>query len=60
VDLQVVIDFDSGATFVALNTADNWLHFALAAGMIGLGLLVGRGAGVEHGTRPRDSDRLAP
>lgn len=35
---------DSGANFVPLNTADNWLHFALAVTMIGLGLLLGRGA----------------
>jgi hypothetical protein len=55
----VVIDFDSGANFVSLNTADNWLHFALAAGMIGLGVLLGRGAGVERGTRRTDRDRLA-
>jgi Domain of unknown function (DUF4383) len=55
----LVIDFDSGANFVSLNTADNWLHFALAAGMIGLGVVLGRGAGVERGTRPTDRDRLA-
>lgn len=48
----LAIDFDSGANFVALNTADNWLHFALAVGMIGLGVVLGRGAGVERGTRP--------
>jgi arginine exporter protein ArgO len=48
----LVIDFDSGANFVALNTADNWLHFALAVGMIGLGVMLGRGAGVERGARP--------
>jgi hypothetical protein len=32
----------SSANFVPLNTADNWLHFALAVLMIGLGLLLGR------------------
>lgn len=48
----LAIDFDSGANFVALNTADNWLHFALAVGMIGLGVALGRGAGVERGARP--------
>jgi Domain of unknown function (DUF4383) len=55
----VIIDFDSGANFVSLNTADNWLHFVLAVGMIGLGVLLGRGAGVERGTRRTDRDRLA-
>lgn len=34
----MVIDFDSDANFVPLNTADNWLHLALAVGMIGAGL----------------------
>jgi Domain of unknown function (DUF4383) len=55
----LIIDFDSGANFVALNTPDNWLHFALAVGMIGLGVVLGRGPGAERATRPADSDRLA-
>jgi hypothetical protein len=38
----LVIDMDSAANFVPLNTADNWLHLALAATMILLGLLLGR------------------
>ncbi|WP_203136659.1 DUF4383 domain-containing protein [Microbacterium sp. JZ31] len=38
------IPHDSAANFVPLNTADNWLHFALAVTMIGLGILLGRGA----------------
>jgi len=38
----LVIDLDAGANFVALNTADNWLHLVLAVGMIGLGLALGR------------------
>ena len=38
----LVIDYDSSANFVPLNSADNWLHFALGAGMIALGLLLGR------------------
>jgi hypothetical protein len=37
----IVIDLDSGANFVPLNTADNWLHLGLGAGMVGLGLLAG-------------------
>jgi hypothetical protein len=38
----LVIDFDSAANFVPLNTADNWLHLFLAIGMIGLGLVLRR------------------
>jgi hypothetical protein len=38
----LVIDKDSQANFVPLNTADDWLHFVLAVGMIGLGVLLGR------------------
>ena len=34
----LVIDHDSMANFVPLNTADNWLHLLLGVGMIGLGL----------------------
>ncbi|PRX97802.1 DUF4383 domain-containing protein [Allonocardiopsis opalescens] len=40
----LVIDHESPANFVPLNTADNWLHFLLAVSMIALGLLLGRGA----------------
>ena len=35
---------DSAANFVPLNTADDWLHFFLAVGMVGLGLILGRRA----------------
>ena len=38
----LVIDKDSQANFVPLNTADDWLHFVLAVGMIGLGVILGR------------------
>lgn len=37
------IDQGSGANFVPLNTADNWLHLVLGVGMVALGLLAGRG-----------------
>jgi hypothetical protein len=37
----LVIDHDSAANFVPLNSADNWLHLGLAAGMILLGILTG-------------------
>ncbi|MGX1881543.1 DUF4383 domain-containing protein [Streptomyces sp. NPDC055287] len=36
------IDHDSAANFVPVNTADNWLHFALGVGMIALGVLLSR------------------
>src|SRR4051794_15356204 len=38
----LVVDFDSSANFVPLNTADNWLHLLLAVGMIGSGLALRR------------------
>jgi hypothetical protein len=37
-----VANMDNPGNFVPLNTADNWLHFVLAVGMIGLGVLLGR------------------
>ncbi len=38
----LLIDRDSSANFVPVNTADNWLHFILGVGMIALGVLLGR------------------
>jgi hypothetical protein len=38
----LVIDMESAANFVPLNTADNWLHLALGVGMVGAGLVLGR------------------
>ncbi|UYP20986.1 DUF4383 domain-containing protein [Rhodococcus sp. Z13] len=38
----LIIDKDSGANFVPLNTADDWLHFVLGLGMIALGFLLTR------------------
>jgi arginine exporter protein ArgO len=38
----LVIGNGSSANFVPLNTADNWLHFVLAVGMILLGVLLSR------------------
>ncbi len=38
----LLIDHDSTANFVPVNTAVNWLHLVLAIGMIGLGALLGR------------------
>jgi hypothetical protein len=38
----LVINLDSAANFVPMNTADNWLHLVLGVGMIALGLLTTR------------------
>jgi arginine exporter protein ArgO len=38
----LVIDKTSSANFVPVNSADDWLHLALAVGMIGLGVALGR------------------
>lgn len=37
-----LIDQHGAANFVGLNTADNWLHLVLAAGMATLGVVLGR------------------
>lgn len=45
----LIIDLDSAANFVPLNTADNWLHFVLGIGMIGAGVaLRGRMPTARH------------
>jgi arginine exporter protein ArgO len=38
----LVIDKDSDANFIPVNSADDWLHFVLGVGMVGLGVLLGR------------------
>ncbi|SDI08262.1 protein of unknown function [Actinokineospora alba] len=38
----LVIDHNSAANFVPVNTADNWLHLLLGLGMLALGLALGR------------------
>lgn len=38
----MLIDHESSANFVPVNTADNWLHLVLGVGMVGLGLALGR------------------
>jgi len=40
----LVIDRQSSANFVPVNTADNWLHFLLGVGMIALGVALGKRA----------------
>lgn len=47
----LVIDKASAANFVPVNTADNWLHLLLGAGMIGLGLVLADRAGDGLGAR---------
>ena len=36
----IVIDHDSSANFVPVNSADNWLHLVLTVALAGLGLFV--------------------
>ncbi len=56
----LVIDHDSGANFVAINGADNWLHVLLGAGMLALGLTL-RGAtpgGIRSDSAGADAGRV--
>ena len=41
----LVIDRESAANFVPVNSADNWLHFVLGVGMILLGVMLSRNRG---------------
>ncbi|MCD1269476.1 DUF4383 domain-containing protein [Microbacterium sp. MEC084] len=47
----LLVPDEHAANFVPLNTADDWLHFVLAAAMIALGVLLGRRA--AHATHDR-------
>lgn len=47
---------DHPANFVPVNMADNWLHLVLAAGMILLGVFVGRESGMRAASSPMDRD----
>jgi hypothetical protein len=38
----LMIDLDTAANFVNLNTPDNWLHFGLGVGLIAVGLAMPR------------------
>ncbi len=40
----VLIDQNSKANFLPMNTADNWLHLFLGLGMVGLGAVLSRDA----------------
>ncbi len=57
----LVVDKDSGANFVPLNTADDWLHLVLGLGMIAAAFAARAASGAPHGTtssRPQ-SDHVA-
>lgn len=47
----LVVNMDSSANFVPLNSADNWLHFFLGVGMILLGVVLGRGIDADADRR---------
>jgi uncharacterized protein DUF4383 len=38
----LIVDKDSAANFVPVNSADDWLHFVLGAGMLAAGVVLGR------------------
>jgi hypothetical protein len=44
----LLIDKTSGANFVPVNSADDWLHFVLGVGMIALGFLTTRRGAVDR------------
>lgn len=44
----LVIDKESNANFIPIDTAGDWLHFALGAGMVVAGLALGRGHAGER------------
>ena len=48
----LIIDKDSGANFVPLNSADDWLHLVLGVAMIALGLALSRRAARPGAVRP--------
>jgi hypothetical protein len=48
----LVIDTDSDANFVPLNSADNWLHFALGVALLALGLALSRESRATSAARP--------
>lgn len=48
----LVLDDDESANFIPLNTADDWLHFTLGAGMVMLGILLTRGHRANTRTNP--------
>lgn len=53
----LLIDQDSMANFIPINTPDNWLHFVLGVGMIALGVLLPR---LDTRTRTSTPTSTAP
>ncbi len=49
----LVIDMDSAANFVPVNSADNWLHFVLGVGMIAAGMMLRPRANAVEGNHAR-------
>lgn len=49
----LVIDKDSAANFVPVNSADDWLHFVLGVGMIAAGMLLRNRADTGGATHTR-------
>lgn len=49
----LIVDQDADANFIPVNDADNWLHFVLGAGMVALGLILGRTRGRTGPVAPR-------
>ena len=49
----LLIDHDSAANFIPVNTADNYLHLVLGIGMIALGVLLGRRVSARTGNPDR-------
>ena len=49
----MVIDKTSDANFVPVNSADDWLHFVLGVGMIGLGVALSRDTTTSNRTTAR-------
>jgi hypothetical protein len=47
----LVIDHHSGANFVPVNNADNWLHLILGLGMVALGIALTRNGGTRRSDR---------
>ena len=49
----LLIDKESSANFVPVNSADDWLHFVLGLGMIALGVLLRPRTRADEGARVR-------
>ena len=47
----LVVDHHSGANFVPVNNADDWLHLLLGLGMVALGVVLTRGTRTSSSSR---------